>query len=119
MIDLLFEEQYKQTIENNRHNLPQEIASVVDRCDSEGFVFRNKPFPLYPRISILPVEVRNEIQKEAEKMIDILEKVIELYANDQRTREFFMLGEQAQELVKIDPGYKRKIQISRFDTYLL
>ncbi|AMA73431.1 MULTISPECIES: circularly permuted type 2 ATP-grasp protein [Aneurinibacillus] len=119
MIDLLFEEQYKQTIENNRHNLPQEIASVVDRCDSEGFVFRNKPFPLYPRISILPVEVRNEIQKEAEKMIDILEKVIELYANDQRTREFFMLGEQAQELVKIDPGYKRKIQISRFDTYLV
>jgi len=119
MINLLFKKEYKKLIEDNKEKLKEEIKIAEKECSEKGLVFQNKPFKIYPCVSILSAEDRNQIQTEAENMINILEKVIRLYSKDKETKEFFMLDDKARELVEINPGYERKIRISRFDTYLV
>lgn len=115
----LYEQDYSRMVASSGNRLDEEIKELEGRLENDGYVYRNKPFQLYPRVVILSSSDREWIRREAEQLIDILEKVIRLYEEDQATRQYFMLNEAASRLVRIDPGYQRKIRISRFDTYLV
>lgn len=115
----LYEKDYSRMVVSSGNRLDEEIRELEGRLENDGYVYRNKPFQLYPRVVILSSSDREWIRIEAEKLLAILEKVIRLYEEDTATREYFMLDEAASRLVRIDPGYERKIRISRFDTYLV
>lgn len=119
MQGLLFEDRYQQIVGQRANRLADEIRDVQAEADAEGLRYANKPFPLFPRVTVLPAAWREEIARDAEAMLDVLEKVIRLYGEDEATRRYFMLDQRAQELVAIEPGYGRKIRINRFDTYLV
>ncbi|WP_434752335.1 circularly permuted type 2 ATP-grasp protein [Paenibacillus amylolyticus] len=115
----LYEQDYNRMVVSSANRLDEEIRELEGKLESNGFIYRNKPFQLFPRVVILSSSDREKIRNDAEKLLAILEKVIRIYEEDVATREFFMLDEAASRLVQIDPGYERKIRISRFDTYLV
>ncbi|PHJ56854.1 hypothetical protein VF14_23990 [Nostoc linckia z18] len=118
MFGLSFEETYQSLISEYASQAYQEIEEIEKKCEDKKNVFRNTPFALYPRVLIVDSHLRSQTIKISEKLLNILEKVIQVFEKDKETQDFFMLDEIAESLVKIDPGYKRKIRISRFDTFL-
>ncbi|MGF7046234.1 hypothetical protein J2T13_000710 [Paenibacillus sp. DS2015] len=115
----LYEQDYKYMVERSGGCLEEEIRELEGKLEDNGYIYRNKPFKLYPRVVILSSSDRELIRNDSEKLIDILEKVIRIYEKDEITQHYFMLEGLAAKLVAIKPGYKRNIRISRFDTYLV
>jgi hypothetical protein len=109
-----------------------QLVRLADRGDAlfdelqaaeEGFLrsgrtFRNVDYPLAPRLLVVSAGLWHEAERLGRRMIEILERVIDRYLADEETRRFFMLRPQAEELASLDPGYGRRIRISRFDTFL-
>lgn len=118
MIQERFERAFKTAIDRQGQNLFEQVRRVEDDVARRGLAYRNTAFTLLPRVTVLSSEQRDELSDVAERLINVLEKVIQIFAVDQVTRSYFLLKEHWEELAAIDPLYGRRIRISRFDTYL-
>jgi PhzF family phenazine biosynthesis protein len=118
MIEARFEEAFKAWMMEQGDALFEEAQQVEIQAEHDGLVYRNKAFPLPPRLTLLSDEQRDDLVDAGEALLRVLEKVIRLYEQDPETRRYFMLEPGWEELALIDPGYQRRIRISRFDTYL-
>lgn len=57
------------------------------------------------------------VKEKVETLWDILEKTAELLVKDKKVAAFFDFPENFLELLAVDPGYKIKIPITRFDAF--
>jgi PhzF family phenazine biosynthesis protein len=117
VIEERFERAFKETIERHGADLFAQVDRVEDAVAEGGLIYRNKSFPLLPKITVLSARQRDELATLAERLSDLLEKVLRIFATDADTRGYFMLKDSWYDLASIDPGYGRRIRIARFDTY--
>jgi uncharacterized circularly permuted ATP-grasp superfamily protein len=118
MNGIAYEEELLARLAERGDGLFDELQAVEEDFARSGRTFRNVDYPLSPRVLIVAPELRQQAQELGERMVGILERVIDLYLAEEATRRFFMLDPRAEALVGIAPGYQRWIQISRFDTFL-
>jgi len=118
MNGIAYEEELLARLAERGDGLFDELQAVEEDFARSGRTFRNVDYPLSPRVLIVSPELRRQAEELGERMIAILERVIDLYLAEEETRRFFMLDSRAEDWVGIAPGYRRRIRISRFDTFL-
>lgn len=118
MKGIVFDDEFLELARARGEGLSAEIREAEEAFTRSGRVFRNIDYPLFPRVIVISAELRRTAQILAECMLEILDKVISLYESDPATHRFFMLRPEAEELAAIEPGYRPRIRISRFDTFL-
>jgi hypothetical protein len=118
METLLLENDLVQWIEDHRRQLFEELEATEASFRTNCLEFRNVGYPLFPRLAIVSSAFFEAARYLGETMLQVLEKVIRVFESDSETQEFFRLTPEARDLAAINPGYARRIRISRFDTLL-
>ncbi len=105
-------------------NTPENPAKNIVRWTNEQFIERGayligkKTFPVFLKPVFIDAVRLEEIQRGTNGIMNVLEKITDLYYTEPSLRPRFQLKPQEEELVEIDPGYPRKIRITRNDAFL-
>ncbi|WP_020060129.1 glutathionylspermidine synthase family protein [Bacillus sp. 123MFChir2] len=108
-------EEFHNLAETNERGFKETLKEVDQIIQQEGLIFKEKALPF----SIQPLAITEEenkyFQRASETLSDALEIVLEAYEKDEEIKEFFSYYNKYTRLININPRYKRKIRISRFD----
>ncbi|MBN2056304.1 hypothetical protein JW905_15385 [bacterium] len=78
----------------------------------------NTPFPVFIKPYFMTREVMNEVARISNHMMNVLEKVSNLYFMDDKFQPMFNLTEKETELVSYETGTQRKVWITRNDAFM-
>jgi hypothetical protein len=77
-----------------------------------------KPFPVFIMPYFMTRNEMNEIERVSNHIMNVLEKVTELYFIDPKFRPMFNLTDRETELVEAETGTKRRVWITRNDAFV-
>jgi uncharacterized circularly permuted ATP-grasp superfamily protein len=115
-------EDFRATLE--AYNTPEHPAREIVQWCNEQFIERGayligkKPFPVFLKPVFIDACRLEEITRGTNAVISALEKLTDLYFTEPEVRDLFELKPEEVELAEIDPGYPRKIRITRNDAFL-
>lgn len=78
----------------------------------------NQPFPVFIKPYFITRPQMNEIARISNHMMNVLEKVTDLYFQDDKFKPMFNLTDKETELVKSETGTQRKVWITRNDAFM-
>ena len=77
-----------------------------------------KPFPVFIMPYFMTRREMNEVERVSNHIMNVLEKVTELYFVDPKFRPMFNLTDKETELVDVETGTKRRVWITRNDAFV-
>lgn len=102
-------------------NDPRAAAEGADALQAAvgkaGLLYAGTPFEVYPFPLVLSQRDLHAVGWVARRLMRIVEKVVDLYLIDPAVRAYFGFPRHLEELVLADPGYKRNVNIARFDSF--
>ena len=119
--------EFRETLEKmgDGSNSPLAIMELVNkRFLAEGCYLRGKtpeepkPFPIFIKPHFITRERINYVAHASNVIMDVLEKVTDLYFTNPEMRPLFQLKPAEEEVVAIEPGFQRKVKITRNDAFL-
>jgi hypothetical protein len=98
----------------------REIVEWINEqfIDRGAYLIGKKVFPVFIKPVFIDQAQIAEIARATNAIMRVLEKITDLYFEEPAVRERFQLKPAEAELVEIDPGYPRKIRITRNDAFL-
>ena len=94
------------------------VSQFEERVQQSLFKFGRFAIPTFFKPYFLTPKQEKNIKNVTETMHRILEKVIQIYFEEPSLRRLFNLSKEAAELIAIDPGYKRNVNVARFDSFM-
>ena len=86
--------------------------------DQGCYLYGKKPFPIFIKPFFISRERIDYVARVTNVLMGALEKVSDLYFTEPELKDIFELKPAEIELTEIDPGYSRKIRITRNDAFL-
>lgn len=109
------ESEFHSLVTKNEVGLKEALRKVDQIIQNEGLVFKGKALPFSVQPLAITDEENNYFKRASEILSDSLEIVLDAYEKDTEIREYFSYYSKYEKLININPGYERKIRISRFD----
>ncbi len=78
----------------------------------------NQTFPVFIKPYFVTRPAMDEIARVSNLLMNVLEKVSNLYFEDDKFKPMFNLTDKETELVQSDPGTQRKVWITRNDAFM-
>ncbi|MBI4971940.1 MAG: glutathionylspermidine synthase family protein [Candidatus Omnitrophica bacterium] len=100
------------------HEMIRTVSQFEERVHQSLFKYGRFAIPTFFKPYFLTPRQEKLIKNVTETMARILEKVIQIYFEEPQLRRLFNLSKEAAELIAIDPGYKRNVNVARFDSFL-
>jgi len=94
------------------------VSQFEERVNQSLFKYGRFAIPTFFKPHFLTPKQEKLLKNVTETVARILEKVIQIYFEDPSTRRIFNLSKEAEQLIAIDPGYKRNVNVARFDSFL-
>lgn len=91
---------------------------LSDGMVARGCHFGSGPMPLYVKPYFIESARMPEIRRTTEVLARVMNKVADLYDQDDRWRPLFHLSPQEAELAGIAAGYEPRVQITRNDAFM-
>ncbi len=102
-----------------KHPNPYEVYQTLSRGMSDnGCTFGSGPMPLYVKPYFIDGGRMPEIRWTTEVLMRVMNKIAEMYYQDDSSKAMFYLSPQETELADVPVGYHNRIQITRNDAFL-
>lgn len=95
-----------------------EGAEALQRAVGESkLLYAGAPFEVHPFPLVLSERDLRALGWVVRRLMRIVEKVVDLYLVDPAVRAYFGFPRHLEELVLVDPGYERHVNVARFDSF--
>ena len=91
---------------------------AVNYMQNSKAIFHGVPIECLYMPKIFSKEAWSHLNKAAEMIISIIDKVISRYLSDAEYRKLFPFPKELEELILLESGYKRLLPIARIDIFL-
>jgi len=109
--------EYDELIKASPQKSKEAILHLKESLIKTGCRFAKEPIPCFLKPYFLSNAETAELENVIFHLMNMLEKVIKTFFSVPELRPIFGLPRKAQELMRIDPGYKRSIIIARPDAF--
>lgn len=82
-----------------------------------GLLYAGAPYEVQPFPLVLSQRDLHAIGWVARRLLRVVEKVVDIYLADPEARAYFGFPPHLEELVLVDPGYRRHVNVARFDSF--
>jgi uncharacterized circularly permuted ATP-grasp superfamily protein len=97
------------------HEVRADAADMAQALLRLGIRHEAKAIPFDPRPLLLSAPAYATIADRFERLFPLLERAIDLYLTEAEVRRFFNLAPRHDELIRIEAGYRPRIQVCRYD----
>lgn len=91
--------------------------ALEEAVGRDGLVYGDTPYEVHPFPLVLSTRDTHAIGWVARRLMRIVDKVVDMYLVDPEVRAYFDFPRDLEDLVLVDPGFKRHANVSRFDTF--
>jgi len=112
-------QQYDAFIKAHPKEMKDAILLLEQEMESQNCKFGDQIVPTFLKPAFFSEKELSMMTKVVHHVINILEKVADLYFSHPELREYFNLNDEEVQMMEIDHGYSKKIIISRPDSFLV
>lgn len=109
---------YDQYLKANESRAVHAIQQFKEKIKTPEFTFGRFTVPAFYKGYFLTPKQHHLLKRASSAFSQILNTATRLYFEEAQLRSHLRLSPEAEELVKIDPGYSQSIVFSRFDSIL-
>lgn len=92
-------------------------ASYQQAVGDDGLVYAGEAYDVNASPLLLGPDDVESIGWTARRVMRLVEKVVDLYLEDPAVRAYFGFPPALEALILADPGYRRHVPVSRFDSF--
>lgn len=100
---------------------PQAVSAILqfkEKIKNPGFAFGRFMVPAFYKGYFLTSKQHHLLKRVASAFSQVLNTTTRLYFEEAKLKSQYRLSPEAEDLVKIDPGYSQNVVFSRFDALL-
>jgi len=112
-------QQYDAFIKAHPGEMRDAILLLAQDMEHQNCKFGDQIVPTFLKPVFLSEKELSMITDVTRHIMNILEKVADLYFSHPELREYFNLNDEEMQMMEIDHGYSKKIIISRPDSFLV
>jgi len=102
-----------------KHPHPYQLYQELNEgMAGKGCTFGSGPMPLYVKPYFIDGNRMPEIRWTTEVLMRVMNKIVQLYYQDESSKKLFYLSPEETELADIPVGYHNRIQITRNDAFM-
>ena len=109
---------YEQYLLAHEKKIIDAIQKFQDKLQHSSVKYGRFTIPTYLKPHFITTKQAKLIHSVCDTIARMVDRVCNLYAVDPALKEIFGLTPEAEELIKIDPGYSRILSFARFDGFL-
>ena len=109
---------YDQYLKTHEARAVPAIDRFKGKLQSPAFAYGRFTVPAFYKAYFVTPKQQHLLKRAASSFSQILNKTARLYFEEAQMKSHFRLSPEAEELVKIDPGYSQHVVFSRFDALL-
>ena len=109
---------YEQYLFGNEKKILDAIHKFEDKLHHSYVKYGRFTIPTFLKPHFITAKQSRLIHSVCDVIARMADKVANLYFLDPAIKQIFGLTSEAEELIKIDPGYSRVLSLSRFDCFL-
>lgn len=113
-----FDHAYEQYLKDHEKNMVQVIHRFEDELHHSNFRFGRFTIPTFMKPHFITARQARKLEDACSAIVGMLDRVLHLYFEDPTIRNVFNLSPEAEELVRIDPGYRRSAVVVRLDCFM-
>ncbi len=92
-------------------------AALQKAVADDGLLYRDDAYEVQPFPLLLGATDMEALSWTFQRCCELVEKVVDLYVQDKDVRAYFGFPAPLEQLILVDPGYRRNVPIGRFDSY--
>lgn len=112
-------DQFDEIVKSHPKEIKDAILFLEQELASHNCKFGETIIPTFLKPLFLHQTQAESISAILTPIVNILEKVVQLYFTEPKLREYFYLDKKGSELMNIDHGYSKNIIIARPDSFLV
>ncbi len=109
---------YDQYLKTREARAVPAMGRFREKLKSPAFAYGRFTVPVFYKAYFVTPKQQHLLKRAASAFSQILNKTARLYFEETQMKSHFRLSPEAEELVKIDPGYSQHVVFSRFDALL-
>ncbi len=109
---------YDQYLKAQESRAVPALLQFKEKLKNPAFAYGRFTVPAFYKAYFVTPKQQHLLKRAASTFSQILNKTARLYFEEAQTKSHFRLSPEAEELVKIDPGYSQPVVFSRFDALL-
>lgn len=109
---------YDQYLKTHEARAVPAMGRFKEKLKNPAFAFGRFTVPAFYKAYFVTPKQQHLLKRAASAFSQILNKTARLYFEEAQMKSHFHLSPEAEELVKIDPGYSQHVVFSRFDALL-
>ncbi len=109
---------YDQYLKAHEAQAVPAMLRFSEKLKNAAFAYGRFTVPAFYKAYFVTPKQQHLLKRAASAFSQILNKTTRLYFEEAQMRSHFHLSPEAEELVKIDPGYSQPVVFSRFDALL-
>src|SRR3989338_8955279 len=113
-----FDHAYEQYLKTHEKNMVQVIHHFEDELHRSNFRFGRFTIPTFMKPHFITSQQARKLGDASSALAQMVDRLVHLYFEDPAIRNVFALLPEAEELVRIDPGYRRTAVVVRLDCFM-
>jgi hypothetical protein len=109
---------YDQYLKTHEARAIPAIGRFREKLKNPAFAYGRFTVPAFYKAYFVTPKQQHLLKRAASTFSQILNKTARLYFEEAQMKSHFRLSPEAEELVRIDPGYSQHVVFSRFDALL-
>lgn len=109
---------YEQYLLSNEKKIIEAMHRFEDKLHHSYVKYGRFTIPTFFKPHFITAKQAKLIHSVCDTIARMVDRICNLYVIDPAIKEVFGLSPEAEELIKIDPGYSRVLALSRFDCFL-
>jgi len=109
---------YDQYLKTHEARAIPALGRFKEKLKNPAFAYGRFTVPAFYKAYFVTPKQQHLLKRTASAFSQILNKTARLYFEEAQMKPHFHLSPEAEELVKIDPGYSQHVVFSRFDALL-
>src|SRR3989338_4366930 len=109
---------YEQYLLSNQQVMLEAIRQFEDKLHHSYEKYGRFTIPTFFKPHFISPKQARLVHTACDSIVRMMDRVTDLYLHDPTLKEHFALSPEADELVRMDPGYSRSVAIARLDCFL-
>lgn len=109
---------YEQYLLSNQKVMLEAIRQFEDKLHHSYVKYGRFTIPTFFKPHFISPKQARLVHTACDSIVRMMDRVTDLYLHDPTLKEHFALSPEADELVRVDPGYSRSVAIARLDCFL-
>ena len=109
---------YEQYLLTNEKTVLEAIRRFQDKLNHSNIKYGRFTIPSFFKPHFVTGKQARLLHSVCDALVRMVDRIAMLYFHDPVLKDCFQLSPEADELVRIDPGYPRVVALARFDCFL-